>query len=88
MTGTPNQSPDFAAEVLSEQYKSVFAVPRPAWLVQNVKEHFSEVDDPDILADIKFGQKDIEQACEELKSTSAPGPDGVPAQLLKYCRKS
>ena len=34
-----------------------------------------------------FGPEDIEKACSELKSSSAPGPDGVPAVLLKTCKK-
>ena len=86
-TGSPNPSPDFAAEALRQQYNSVFAVPRPAWKVDSFKEHFREVEGDDILSDIQFSQEDIEQACAELKGTAAPGPDGVPAVLLKCCRK-
>ena len=41
----------------------------------------------DCLQNIVFGPADIEKACSELKSTAAPGPDGVPAVLLKTCRK-
>ena len=36
---------------------------------------------------ITFNQVDIESACIELKANSAPGPDGVPALLLKECKK-
>ena len=39
------------------------------------------------MEDFKFSQEDIEKACAELKGTAAPGPDGVPAILLKNCRK-
>jgi hypothetical protein len=56
-----NPSPDFAAEALGQQYNSVFAVPRPAWRVDNFQEHFREVDG-DSLADIQFSQEDIQQA--------------------------
>ena len=39
------------------------------------------------LVDIDFTVEDIEAACSELKSTSAAGADGVPACLLKLCKK-
>jgi hypothetical protein len=85
-TGTPNPSPDFAAEALQRQYDSVFAVPRSAWSVSDYKEHFREVEDEDTLSNFTFTVEDIEHACSELRGTAAPGPDGVPAQLLKTCR--
>ena len=40
----------------------------------------------DELSNFNFSQKDIEEACSKLRSTAAPGPDGVPAQLLKSCK--
>ena len=40
-TGQPNPSPDFAATLLSEQYKSVFVHPRQAWVVGDVKDFFT-----------------------------------------------
>ena len=40
-----------------------------------------------MLQDIDFSEEDIEKACAELKSCSAGGADGVPAQMLKTCRK-
>ena len=85
-SGNPNPSPDFAAEALRRQYDSVFALPRSAWSVSNFKEHFKEVGGDDELSNFNFSQKDIEEACSELRSTAAPGPDGVPAQLLKSCK--
>ena len=39
------------------------------------------------LTDIEFSEKNIETACSELKASSAAGADGVPACLLKFCRK-
>ena len=86
-SGGPNPSPDFAAETLRQQYNSVFAVPMPGWTVDKPNEHFGLVDGADILSDVKFSPKDIQEACAELKGTAAPGPDGVPAMLLKSCRK-
>ena len=88
-TGRPNPSADFAAEQLSRQYSSVFVQPRPAWAVPDVREFFSEEPAADIpsLTDIKFTEEDIMKACAELKSSSAPGADGVPSALLKNCRQ-
>ena len=34
-----------------------------------------------------YVEQDIEKACSELNTSSAAGPDGVPAILLKTCRK-
>ena len=39
------------------------------------------------MADISFTEEDIIKACAELKSGSAAGADGIPASLLKICRK-
>ena len=78
-TGAPNPSPDFAADALRKQYDSVFATPRPAWCVSDFGDHFRHEEGDDSLSNIDFGPDDIEKACSELKSTSAPGPDGVPA---------
>ena len=86
-TGHPNPSPDFAAKLLSDQYKSVFVQPRPEWLIGNVNDFFTTDVEGPALSDIKFSETDIELACQELSSSSAPGPDGVPASLLKSCRK-
>ena len=86
-TGSPNPSPSFAAESLKTQYDSVFSVPRPAWSVPNTSDHFKVEDGDGSLNDIVFSPGDIERACAELNSTAAPGPDGVPACLLKTCRK-
>ena len=89
-TGLPNPSPEFAAAELSNQYSSVFVSSRNEWKVEDPVEFFSS---PDItltdteLADIDFTEEDILNACAELKSDSAAGADGIPAKLLKICRK-
>ena len=40
------------------------------------------------LSDIEFSEQDIIDAINELSNTSASGPDGVPAILLKHCKTS
>ena len=86
-TGLPNPSSDFAAEALKKQYDSVFSAPRPAWSVVDPSEHFKVEEEVESLCDFKFCPGDIERACSELKGTATAGPDGVPALLLKVCRK-
>ena len=87
-SGKPNPDPDFAASVLSEQYNSVFVQGRPEWHVENAKEFFSQsCADVPSLSEIKFSEMDIEMACHDLNPSSAAGADGVPASLLKTCRK-
>ena len=39
-TGHPNPDPDFAANVLSDQYKSAFVQARPEWSVEDVPGFF------------------------------------------------
>ena len=73
--------------MLSDQYKSVFVQPRSEWQVDNVRDFFSSNPAGPNLSDIEFNETDIELACQELSSSSAPGADGVPASLLKTCRK-
>ena len=86
-TGAPNPHPEFAASELSKQYSSVFVPPRDEWKVKDPKHFFESVEDESSLADVSFSEKDIVQACAELKAGSAAGADGVPASLLKLCRK-
>ena len=95
-TGTPNPDPDFAARLLSEQYDSVFTQPREKYSVDSPEEFFSSDCDQEwrqqhegrpTMQDIKFSEHDIEMACKQMKSSSSPGPDGVPAELLKIACK-
>ena len=90
ITGTPNPDPDYTAKILSEQYSSVFTSPRPEYLVNHMEEFFSGGTDwrvqhegKSLLEDIKFTKQDFVWACKELKCSSSPGPDGIPAALLK-----
>ena len=93
-TGVPNPDPDYLAKVLSAQYSSVFVPTRPEYQVHNLEDFFSggeewrqQHEGRSLLADINFTKQDIEWACKELKPSSSPGPDGVPALLLKTACK-
>ena len=88
VSGMPNGSPDYCSKALQQQYESVFATPRPQWKVDSLEEHFRlEGTETNALSDISFSREDVEKACLQLSSSSAAGPDGVPAMLLKSCRK-
>ena len=65
-------------------------LPAPAWAVNNFQDHFkagANSDSDGSLLDFSFNQVDIERACSELRGTAAPGPDGVPASILRQCKK-
>ena len=90
VSGKLNPDPRFTADALSEQYSNVFTKPRPEWEIPDFAQFFSvdrSTPTGKILTDLDFTPDHIEQACAELSATSAPGPDGIPAQLLKECRK-
>ena len=94
-TGELNLDPDYTAQCLSEQYSSVFTSPRHEWDIPDMSAFFridnssptgpifTDLD----FTDLDFTEEDIEFACSELCSTSAAGPDGIPASLLKVCKK-
>ena len=89
-TRAPNADPEFAASELIKQYSSVFVSPRDEWRVTDPKNFFnffSPTEQESDLEDISFTEEDIIKACSELKADSAAGADGVPANLLKLCRK-
>jgi hypothetical protein len=74
------------SEILKRQYSSVFSVPNyrpeendPQVLEELYGDHGME------LSDVEFGPGDFVEAIASLSSSSAAGPDGVPAILLKRC---
>jgi hypothetical protein len=83
-----NQDPENTAEVLRQQYDSVFRPTRSQWKVDDPVNFYKIPEgETSYLANFLFNHEDIEKACAELKANSAPGPDSVPASLLKECRK-
>ena len=74
--------PKQMAEILSEQYSSVFSTPSPTNPPDNsINNHSSKH-----INDISFNEDDIIEVINDLDSNSAPGPDGFPAILLKNCK--
>ena len=82
-SGLPNPDPDFTAEQLSEQYASVFVEQRPEWTVPSPSTFFATESTENKVTDFNFSEQDIVNACKELKPNSAPGPDGIPTELLR-----
>ena len=71
------------AEILSEQYKKVFSTPiDPSTLPNNDGQSPTSS-----ISDIQFTESDIEDSINELKISSAAGPDGFPSALLKNCKQ-
>lgn len=75
------------AELLSNQYVSVFSTPHSP--IGSVEEIFPDTTTHNVmeLHDLTFDKEDIEDAIVELSNNAAAGPDGFPAILLKECRK-
>ena len=74
--------------LLLNQYNSVFSTPCREKDITNPEEFFNVEDsnDNDILSDIIINQSVICDAINEMSSSSASGPDGLPAILFKECR--
>ena len=68
--------PKKMADILSNQYESVFTKP------QHGPRRFDNLAESS-LTDINFTTQDITQAIKEISVTSAPGPDGIPPIFLK-----
>lgn len=85
--GESTSAPEELAQILNEQYVSVFSNPDPEKTVYNPKEFFSRLDpDKPTLTDITFSTEDIEAAINKLSTDSAPGPDGLSPAILKNCK--
>ena len=70
------------SEILSRQYQKVFSkamVNHDVPLLDAVNT---------CLTDFEFTKLSIELAIDELGGNSAPGPDNVPAKVLKMCKMS
>ena len=76
------------AEILSDQYASVFSEPKES--MGDAANFFSKGTESmdHHVSDIIFDETDIVDAICELNSTSAAGPDGFPAILLKKCSEA
>lgn len=83
--GTYTSDKTEIAELLSDQYSSVFSKPKIDSI--EVDKLFPLNTECDHLQDIQITPKDISDAIDELSINSASGPDGIPAILLKNCKE-
>ena len=75
------------AEILSDQYSSVFSQPRhekndPQELFPDTLPHNRDI------SDVLFTEDELIEAMNDVSSNSAAGPDGFPARFLKQCSRS
>ena len=73
--------------LLLDQFNSVFTSPITNMIVHDPVSFFScqSLNPDECLTDIEITEKIIIDAIQELSSTSAAGPDGVPSSLLLKC---
>ena len=77
-------APKKMAEILSEQYCSVFSTPRHENSPPHILFPKEDTTGPS-LTDILFTDEELREAMKELSDNAAAGPDGFPAILLKRC---
>lgn len=71
--------------ILKAQYESAFSIPVSEEAGSDVDQ--AESGDLVSLGDLYFSENDIVESIKELNPSSASGPDGVPAVLLRNCRE-
>jgi hypothetical protein len=64
------------ADILANQFKSVFGPPTSRWTGNHVHEQ-------ETLGLIYFQPEEIQNQIKKSKKTSSPGPDGICSRLLK-----
>ena len=78
--------PQKMADMLAEQYNSVFSIPKEKSPSEGIFQCGSHVQNGRYISDIEFSVKDIEEAISDISTTAAAGPDRFPAILLKQCK--
>ena len=73
--------------LLLDQFNSVFTSPITNMIVHDAVSSFScqSLNPDECLTDIEITEQIIIDSIQELSSTSAAGPDGVPSSLLLKC---
>lgn len=74
--------PTIMSNILQDQYKTAFSNPDSGEKNQPQKDT-SHVPD---FSDISFSEQDVIKAINELGINSAPGPDKIPAKVIKECK--
>lgn len=77
------QDPKVMADLLQQQYTSVFSDPSSEKIRSPSFEHLSE----NLLENITFSQDDIVSAISEIDTYAACGDEDIPAIVLKSCKE-
>ena len=74
--------PTVMSNILQDQYKTAFSNPDSGEKNQPQQDATNVPD----FADINFTEEDVIKAINELGINSAPGPDKIPAKVIKECK--
>ena len=87
--GTEISDPTDVANLLKQQYESVFSVPDPNKIIEDPSNFFSheENGNDSTLTNIEITQQKILDAISTISNNAAAGPDEFPALLLKECKQ-
>ena len=76
------------AEALRKAYEKAFSEPKEQAKIENPKEFFKDSPNEFKIENIPLDEIEIRTAIDELSPNAAPGPDGIPAILMKKCKDS
>ena len=84
--GVKTSDPKEMANLLAREYANAFSVPKKSALLENPKEFF-DTDGQGFggFNDILVTLDEVRTALKSFKSGAAPGPDGVPTDVLIQC---
>ena len=71
------------AELLSNQYESVFSKPNDEKKISNAEDFFQNIHSDGWLTNINITEEELIKTLKALPSNSSPGPDGVSTDILK-----
>ena len=84
-TGSLNYNPKKMANILQDQYVSVFSDPNSS----TIKDTTQHLPKPAFsISTINFSEKDLIDAIDDMDSNAATSEDDIPAIVLKKCKRS
>ena len=75
-------------ETLRKAYEKVFSEPKEDAKIENPNEFFKDSPNEFKIENIPLNEIEVKMAIDELSPNAAPGPDGIPAILMKKCKDS
>ena len=83
--GVRTSDPEEMANMLAEEYVRAFSCPKQSEVVSDPAKFFDVGEAHDGLSEISVTVEEVRAALKSFKRGAAPGPDGVPADLLIEC---